>query len=195
MGKDDSDNLKFAGLANPRTLNLTSPLGNWKDPEYFGAGNRCQGNGSSIPLLPGREHAERAIINFFLDTHAPPALPRCSCLLSLTRIHDRYRQLPKLEDMFKLEGFDYYLIPTAEVPRPICTDDLDAPPCRAITAPILPVSGRGRQRRPGYLGLIRQHQFNKVELVKFCEPEKATRSCSQRLPKRYSCWSSLPCAV
>lgn len=84
-------------------------------------------------------------------------------------------QLPKFaEDMFKLEGLDYYLIPTAEVPiTNLHRDEIlsgdDLPLCyTAYSACFRAEAGSaGRDTR----GLIRQHQFNKVELVKFTKPE------------------------
>ena len=84
-------------------------------------------------------------------------------------------QLPKFaEDMFKLEGYDYYLIPTAEVPitnlhRGEILDAKDLPLYyTAYSACFRAEAGAaGRDTR----GLIRQHQFNKVEMVKFTKPE------------------------
>ncbi len=119
---------------------------------------------------------ERAIINFFLDTHAksgyeeifPPFMVNRDSLTGTG-------QLPKFEeDVFKLEGMDYFLIPTAEVPvTNLYRDEI-------FTADQLPIKhaaysacfrseagSAGRDTR----GLIRQHQFNKVELVKFTTPE------------------------
>jgi seryl-tRNA synthetase len=86
-------------------------------------------------------------------------------------------QLPKFaEDMFKVEGLDYYLIPTAEVPvtnlyRQEILDDSRLPICHcAYSACFRAEAGAaGRDTR----GLIRQHQFNKVELVKFTRPEES----------------------
>lgn len=120
---------------------------------------------------------ERALINFMLDLHVqkhgyveifPPFI-----------VHQRSMvgtgQLPKFAaDMFKLEGTDYYLIPTAEVPvtnlyREEILDGSLLPIYHvAYSACFRAEAGAaGRDTR----GLIRQHQFNKVELVKFCTPE------------------------
>lgn len=122
---------------------------------------------------------ERAIINFFLDTHTslhgyeemfPPFLSNTASMTGTG-------QLPKFaEDMFHVEGTDYYLIPTAEVPvtnfyRDEILDNKMLPKYfTAYTACFRAEAGAaGRDTR----GLIRQHQFNKVELVKFCLPENS----------------------
>jgi seryl-tRNA synthetase len=119
---------------------------------------------------------ERSIYNFFLDTHTARGY---------TEIFPPYRvnrasmtgtgQLPKFEeDAFKLQDFDYFLIPTAEVPVTNMHRDEILPegslPLRycAYSACFRAEAGSaGRDTR----GLIRQHQFNKVELVKFATPE------------------------
>jgi seryl-tRNA synthetase len=120
---------------------------------------------------------ERAIINFMLDLHTgehgymeilPPFLANRESMTGTG-------QLPKFaEDLFKIEGLDYYLIPTAEVPvtnihREEILNERDLPiryvaysPCFRAEA-----GSYGKDTR----GLIRQHQFNKVEMVKFTTPE------------------------
>ncbi len=120
---------------------------------------------------------ERAIINFMLDLHTgehgyteilPPFLANRESMTGTG-------QLPKFaEDLFKIEGLDYYLIPTAEVPvtnihREEILSERDLPihyvaysPCFRAEA-----GSYGKDTR----GLIRQHQFNKVEMVKFTTPE------------------------
>lgn len=120
---------------------------------------------------------ERSVINFFLDIHTgengyteffPPFIVNKDSMQGTG-------QLPKFaEDMFKLEGLDYYLIPTAEVPiTNLHRDEIlsgdDLPLCyTAYSACFRAEAGSaGRDTR----GLIRQHQFNKVELVKFTKPE------------------------
>lgn len=132
-------------------------------PLYFGAGARL----------------ERALINFMLDIHTaehgyqevlPPFIVNRQ-----TMTHTG--QLPKFEeDLFKLSGWEYYLIPTAEVPLTNIHQG------EILEEKILPVyytaytpcfrseaGSYGKDTR----GLIRQHQFNKVELVKFCQPENS----------------------
>jgi seryl-tRNA synthetase len=119
---------------------------------------------------------ERALIQFMLDTHAhegyeeilPPFLVNRNTLIGTG-------QLPKFEeDVFRIEKFDYFLIPTAEVPvtnyhREEILEEKDLPirytaytPCFRSEA-----GSYGKDTK----GLKRQHQFNKVELVKFTTPE------------------------
>ncbi len=121
---------------------------------------------------------ERAVTNFMLDTHAqhgysevfPPFMVNRASMTGTG-------QLPKFEeDMFAVSGTDYFLIPTAEVPvtnlhreEILSEDKLPIHYC-AYTACFRAEAGSaGRDTR----GLIRQHQFNKVELVKFCTPESS----------------------
>lgn len=120
---------------------------------------------------------ERALINFMLDTHTgehgytevfPPILANEASLLGTG-------QLPKLaEDMFKCSEDDLYLIPTAEVSvTNIHRDEIleaeELPKKYVAFTPCFrrEAGAHGRETR----GLIRQHQFNKVELVKFTKPE------------------------
>ncbi len=134
--------------------------------------------GSRFALLKGPgSRLERALINFMLDLHTqqhgylevwPPFMVNGTSALGTG-------QLPKFkEDLFKLEGWDYYLVPTAEVPvtnihrdEILAEDDLPIyytayTPCFRSEA-----GSYGKDVR----GLIRQHQFDKVELVKFTTPE------------------------
>ncbi|NMA82678.1 MAG: serine--tRNA ligase [Epulopiscium sp.] len=120
---------------------------------------------------------ERALTNFMLDLHVdkhgytevlPPFMVHRRSMIGTG-------QLPKFEeDAFKIEGMDYFLVPTAEVPvtnlyreEILNGEDLPIKHC-AYTACFRAEAGSaGRDTR----GLIRQHQFNKVELVKFVKPE------------------------
>ncbi|MEQ6390381.1 serine--tRNA ligase [Bacillaceae bacterium S4-13-58] len=120
---------------------------------------------------------ERALINFMMDLHAdehgyeeflPPYIVNRTSMTGTG-------QLPKFEeDAFKLEGWDYFLVPTAEVPvtnyhRDEILKEEDLPlKYVAYSASFRSEAGSaGRDTR----GLIRQHQFNKVELVQFVKPE------------------------
>jgi len=122
---------------------------------------------------------ERALINFMLDLHTkkngykeifPPFLVRGDIMVGTG-------QLPKfIDDMYKIEGEDLWLIPTAEVPLTnIHKDEIlnedELPKCYvAYTACFRKEAGAaGRDTR----GLIRVHQFNKVELVKLVKPENS----------------------
>jgi seryl-tRNA synthetase len=144
-------------------LDRASRITGARFPLYFGAGARM----------------ERALINFMLDTHTgehgylevlPPFIVNRE---SMTHTG----QLPKFEeDLFKISGWEYFLIPTAEVPvtnihqgETLAEDQL---PIRyaAYTPCFRSEAGSyGKDTR----GLIRQHQFNKVELVKFSRPESS----------------------
>ena len=122
---------------------------------------------------------ERALINFFLDTHTrehgyrevlPPFMANSASLYGTG-------QLPKFEaDLFKIEGTDYYLIPTAEVPvtnlfrdEVLDMDSLPISLCAYTPCFRSEAGSYGRDVR----GIIRQHQFQKVELVKFSKPEES----------------------
>jgi len=134
--------------------------------------------GSRFALLVGLgSKLERALINFMLDIHTkehgykevwPPFMVNSQSMTGTG-------QLPKFkEDLFKLENWDYYLIPTAEVPvtnihREEILKEEDLPlkyvaysPCFRAEA-----GSHGKDTR----GIIRQHQFDKVELVKLTKPE------------------------
>ncbi|MFH1625076.1 MAG: serine--tRNA ligase [Pseudomonadota bacterium] len=120
---------------------------------------------------------ERALINFMLDLHTsehnyvevlPPFIVNAQSMTGTG-------QLPKFEkDLFRLEGFDYYLVPTAEVPvtnihQNEILKESDLPRYYTAYTPCFrsEAGSYGKDTR----GLIRQHQFNKVELVKFATPE------------------------
>jgi len=122
---------------------------------------------------------ERALINFMLDIHIqegefeetlPPFIANKESLIGTGN-------LPKFEeDLFKLKGYDWYLVPTAEVPLTNMYRDeiLDAGtlPLRAVAYTPCFRSEAGSYGKD-VRGLIRQHQFNKVELMSFTLPEKS----------------------
>jgi seryl-tRNA synthetase len=134
--------------------------------------------GARFALLKGAGALmERALINFMLDLHTkkhgylevlPPFMTNRASMTGTG-------QLPKFqEDLFKLEGWDYFLVPTAEVPvTNIHRDEIlpaeDLPLYYTAYTPCFrsEAGSYGKDVR----GLIRQHQFNKVELVKFTLPE------------------------
>lgn len=136
---------------------------------------------------------ERALVSLMLNTHSneeytellPPFMVNSASMTGTG-------QLPKFsEDMFKLENTDYYLVPTAEVPvtnyyRDEILDEKELPISYCAYTPCFraEAGSYGRDTR----GIIRQHQFNKVELVKFAHPEdsyeqleKLTRSAESIL--------------
>ncbi len=142
-------------------FNRASRIAGARFPLYFGSG----------ALL------ERALINFMLDIHTnehgyteilPPFMVNRQAMTNTG-------QLPKFEqDLFKLEGWEYFLIPTAEVPVTNIHQNevLDADKLPIYYTAYTPcfrseAGSYGKDTR----GLIRQHQFNKVELVKFSLPE------------------------
>jgi seryl-tRNA synthetase len=122
---------------------------------------------------------ERALINLMLDVHTrehgytevlPPFLANTASFIGTG-------QLPKFEeDLFRVAGTDYYLIPTAEVPvTNIVRDEIlpaDTLPMK-MTAYTPCFRAEAGSHGKDVRGMIRQHQFNKVELVKICRPEES----------------------
>ncbi len=142
--------------------------------------------GSRFALYKGLgAKIERALINFMLDVHLtehnyiefiPPFMVNEATMTGTG-------QLPKFkDDLFKIEGFDYYLIPTAEVPLTnihsgeILEEDNLPLYYTAYTPCFRSEAGSwGKDTR----GLIRQHQFNKVELVKIVKPEDSEKELNK----------------
>jgi seryl-tRNA synthetase len=180
LGRDSSENPVIKAWGEPTRFDF-APKAHWdvgtrlkvldleraakitgaRFPLYFGAGARL----------------ERALINFMLDVHTrehgyretlPPFMVNRKSMTGTG-------QLPKFEqDLFKLEQWDYFLIPTAEVPltnihQDETLEEADLPLYYTAYTPCFrsEAGSYGKDTR----GLIRQHQFNKVELVKFCKPE------------------------
>jgi len=180
-GKDDTENVELRRWGEPRQFDF-EPKAHWDigqdlnilDPER--AGKVTGARFHFYKDLGAR--LERAIMNYFLDTHTangytevfPPFMANKASMTGTG-------QLPKFaEDMYKLEGEDLYLIPTAEVPvtnfhRGEVLDRATLPIryCAYSACFRAEAGSAGRDTR----GLIRQHQFNKVELVKFADPEKS----------------------
>ena len=180
IGQDESDNTLVRTVGDLPEL-AASPKAHWDIGEELGILDFKRASritGARFPLYFGQGALmERALINFMLDLHItqhgycevlPPFIVNRK---SMTHTG----QLPKFEeDLFKLEGVDYFLIPTAEVPvtnlhHNEILKEKDLPlnytaytPCFRSEA-----GSHGKDTR----GLIRQHQFNKVELVKFALPE------------------------
>ncbi|MGO0123455.1 serine--tRNA ligase [Desulfothermobacter acidiphilus] len=181
-GADASHNVEVRRWGEPRSFSF-SPRPHWEIGELTGVLDFARGvkvAGTRFVFYRGLGAAlERALINFMLDLHTrehgyqelfPPFLVNRASMVGTG-------QLPKFaEDMFKVEGEDYYLIPTAEVPvtnlhrEEILDGDQLPLKYAAYSACFRAEAGAaGRDTR----GLIRQHQFNKVELVKFCRPEQS----------------------
>jgi len=137
--------------------------------------------GSRFPLLAGSgARLERGLIHFMLDIHTkehnyvevvPPFMVNSKSLFGTAN-------LPKFEeDLFKVQGTDYYLIPTAEVPVTNIYRDEIIDESR-LTAKFTAYTPCFRSEAGSYgkdvRGVFRQHQFNKVELVKFSRPEDSS---------------------
>jgi seryl-tRNA synthetase len=180
IGKNESDNPVLRTVGNPPVFNF-EPQPHWTLGEtlkIFDFERAARITGARFPLYMGAgARMERALINFMLDLHTtehgyteilPPFIVNRS-----TMTHTG--QLPKFEeDLFKLEGYDYFLIPTAEVPvtnihQGEILDQAQLPIYYTAYTPCFrsEAGSYGKDTR----GLIRQHQFNKVELVKFVDPE------------------------
>jgi seryl-tRNA synthetase len=178
-GKDSEDNVEVRRVGQPRPFDF-EPKAHWDlGPELgiLDLERAAKITGARFALYWGLgARLERALINFMLDVHTrehgytevlPPFLVNSASLFGTG-------QLPKFkEDLFKCEGHDLWLIPTAEVPvTNIYRDETleaDALPIKlcAYTPCFRSEAGSyGRDVR----GIIRQHQFQKVELVKFTRP-------------------------
>ena len=182
QGETDEDNVEVRTWGEPTKFNF-NPKAHWDlgtDLEILDFETAAKITGSRFTLYKGLgARLERALINFFLDTNIgeqgyteviPPFMANKNSFLGTG-------QLPKFaEDMFKIEGLDYYLIPTSEVPltnihanQILAFDELPKnytayTPCFRSEA-----GSAGRDTR----GLVRQHQFNKVEMVKIIAPEES----------------------
>ncbi len=181
-GDTDEDNIEIRRYLEPTKFDFT-PKAHWDLGEDLGildAPTAAKITGTRFTVYKNRGAAlERAVINFYLDTHTrqngyteifPPFMVHRNSMIGTG-------QLPKFEeDAFKVAGTDYFLVPTAEVPvtnmhRDEILDGNNLPiKYCAYTACFRAEAGSaGRDTR----GLIRQHQFNKVELVKFTKPEES----------------------
>ena len=180
VGKDDTENPEVRKWGEPTHFDF-EPKAHWDLGEDLGIldSNRAAkvSGGRFYYYLGLGARLERAVYNFMLDQHTqkdgyteviPPYIVNRETMTGTG-------QLPKFhEDMYRLEGMEMYLIPTAEVPltnyyRDEIIDGAKLPiyltaftPCFRAEA-----GSAGRDTR----GLIRQHQFHKVEMVKFTKPE------------------------
>ncbi len=180
QGTSDADNPVVREWGSPTAFDF-EPRAHWDIGEKldlldFERGSKV--SGARFTFYKGiGARLERALINFMLDLHTrqhgytevfPPFLVNRASMMGTG-------QLPKFEqDMFKVEGTEYFLIPTAEVPltnlyREEIIPEADLPINHtAYSACFRAEAGAaGRDTR----GLIRQHQFNKVEMVKFVHPD------------------------
>ncbi|WDP92124.1 MAG: serine--tRNA ligase [Desulfobacter sp.] len=179
-GKDDTENRLEKTWGTPREFDFKikdhADIG--EDLGILDLGRATKLAGSRFPLYLGAgARLERALINFMLDIHTgehgyKEALP--PFIVNRTTMTGT-GQLPKFEeDLFKLDGWDYYLIPTSEVPitniysKEILDESQLPQKFTAYTPCFRSEAGSyGRDTK----GLIRQHQFNKVEMVKITSPD------------------------
>ena len=181
VGADDSENVEIRRWGEARNFDF-EPQAHWDignrlgilDPE-----TATKVTGARFHFYRGAgARLERAVINYYLDTHTEHGYTEIFPPFMVNRDSMRGTgQLPKFEeDAFKVADTDYFLIPTAEVPvtnmyKNTILDGSDLPLkfCAYSACFRAEAGSAGRDTR----GLIRQHQFNKVELVKFSDPEKS----------------------
>ena len=179
-GEDDSDNLELRKFHEPRNFSF-EPKAHWDigtDLEILDFDRAAKISGARFTDYKGLgARLERAVISFMLDLHTidqdyveilPPFMVNRAAMTGTG-------QLPKFEeDMFYVPQKDFFLIPTAEVPvtnlrAQEIMAEAELPVYYTAYTPCFraEAGSAGRDTR----GLIRQHQFNKVELVKFVKPE------------------------
>jgi seryl-tRNA synthetase len=181
-GKDSSDNVEIRHWGIPRNFDFEPKdhveIG--KRLDILDLDRASKITGARFALYKGLgARLERALINFMIDLHTnehgytevlPPFMANRDSLIGTGN-------LPKFEeDLFKVEGTDFFLIPTAEVPvtnihRDEILEEEELPKKYVAYTPCFrkEAGSYGKDVR----GIIRQHQFNKVELVKFSVPESS----------------------
>ncbi|MDL2210893.1 serine--tRNA ligase [Desulfovibrio sp. OttesenSCG-928-O18] len=181
VGPDEEANVEQYRWGTPREFPFP-PKEHWELAEAFGnvldfeRGGKLAGSRFTV-YWRWAARLERAIANFFLDVHTnengyteilPPFMVNRKTMTGTGN-------LPKFEeDLFKLEGWDYFLIPTAEVPvtnlhAEEILNESDLPLAYTAYTPCFrsEAGSAGKDTR----GLIRQHQFSKVEMVRFSHPD------------------------
>ena len=178
-GKDENDNIEVRTWGTPGDFDFP-PLNHWDIGEMLGIidfDRASKISGARFSLMKGAgARLERALMNFMLDLNTskgytevfPPILVNRESMTGTG-------QLPKFEmELFRVAEPEFYLIPTAEVPvtnihRDEILSEKDLPLFYTAYTPCFrrEAGSYGKDTR----GLIRQHQFNKVELVKFVKPE------------------------
>ena len=190
IGQSESDNAMIRSWGAKPAFSFT-PKPHWELGENLGIldfDRATKMAGARFTLMKGfASRLERALINFMLDLHTqrhgytevlPPFMANTASLTATG-------QLPKFaDDLFKIDNWDLYLIPTAEVPvtnihRDETLDERDLPLYYTAYTPCFrsEAGSYGRDTR----GLIRQHQFDKVELVKFTTPETSMEELEKLL--------------
>ncbi len=185
IGNDDQDNPIVRVVGNPKVFSFEAKahwdIGVQLDILDFERATKITGTRFTVLKAQGAK-LERALINFMLDLHTeehgytevlPPFMVNRDAMTGTG-------QLPKFEDdMFHIPSKDFFLIPTAEVPvtnlyRDEILEDISLPICHTAFTPCFrkEAGSAGRDTR----GVIRQHQFNKVELVQFVKPEESNEA-------------------
>lgn len=179
-GLSDEDNIEIRRWGEPTKFDF-EPKAHWdigENLDILDADTAAKVTGSRFTFYKGLgARLERAVYNFYLDYHTtnsgytevfPPYMVHRNSMVGTG-------QLPKFEeDAYKVTGTDYFLIPTAEVPvtnmhrnETLKAEQLPIKYCAYSACFRAEAGSAGRDTR----GLIRQHQFNKVELVKFANPD------------------------
>ena len=180
-GADEEDNIELRKVLEPRSFDF-EPKEHWALAEVNGWIDFERGvklAKSRFAVLRGdAARMERALINFFLDVNREKGFEEvCVPFINNAKMLQGTGQLPKFEDdLFKIDDEDLYLIPTAEVPLTNLYND------EILTSKELPIlltgytpcfrkeaGSAGRDTR----GMIRQHQFDKVEMVAIVEPSQS----------------------
>jgi len=179
VGSDENENKEIRKWGSPRQFDF-EPLNHWDIAEpldIIDFDRAAKISGARFALMKGMgARLERALMNFMLDIHTakgyreifPPIIVNRDSMTGTG-------QLPKFEtELFRIAEPEFYLIPTAEVPvtnifRDEILKEADLPVYYTAYTPCFrrEAGSYGKDTR----GLIRQHQFNKVELVKFVKPE------------------------
>ncbi len=178
-GRDETENIEIRKWGHPRTFDF-EPLNHWDIAEALDVidfDRASKISGARFSLMKGAgARLERALMNFMLDLNTskgytevfPPIIVNRESMTGTG-------QLPKFEmELFRIADPEFYLVPTAEVPvtnihRDEILKESRLPIHYTAYTPCFrrEAGSYGKDTR----GLIRQHQFNKVELVKFCKPE------------------------
>lgn len=180
IGKDDSENVEVRRWGTPRQFGW-EPKAHWDigtDLKILDFDTAAKISGARFTIYRGLgSRLERSIINFFLNTHVDAGYDEVYPPYMVTRATmTGTGQLPKFEDDAYKVDQDTFLIPTAEVPvtnmyRDMILDGAQLPirHCAYSSCFRAEAGSAGRDTR----GLIRQHQFNKVEMVKIAKPEES----------------------
>ncbi len=180
-GEDEDDNVEIKKVLTPPTFNFT-PKEHWELAEQngwidFERGVKLATSRFSVSFGMGAK-LERALINFMLNFNAKRGFDEVSvpALVNRTALEGT-GQLPKFEDdLYKMEGQELFLIPTAEVPvtnlyqdEILAADELPKKMTAYTSCFRKEAGAAGRDTR----GMIRQHQFHKVELVTIAKPDES----------------------